>query len=594
MGQEDKEPYRMISFEPPRRRLAETALGNEPADMVIIDGTLMDVYTGRMLPHRSVAIRDRWIAYVGPDATHTIGSETKVIEAGDRIICPGYMDTHTHIAGHWDLSDFLRYAIPGGTTTFITEVESFGLAMGAKGFRAFLDQVHNRPVKIFCLVPPMVTISPAITPLYITPDEARELFKEDWVIGLGESYWQNPILISDDRVLDLIQEAGRAGKTVQGHAAGAFDRKLASYAAIGALSCHEAVSTDDILSRLELGYYVMIREGYIRRDLEAILPIKDSIDLRRLILVTDGADPELLIKQGYFVDVIQKAVDLGLEPVRAVQMVTINPAEHFGLDHIIGGISPGRLADILLLPDSDVMRPDLVISHGQIVAENGKTLVPLPKVPYAAHLAKTVRISPVSASQLRVPMAASSPNEFIRTMDIQPGGLVTREGSGKALIINGEYCPDPENDLLKIVFIERVSGKGEKFVGFVRGWGQKKGAVATSLCWDATGIVAIGSNDEDIALCINRVIENQGGTSLSVHGILLVDIPFRIVGYISQMKIEDLVRELKHFQNTVSELGSTLQSAHLTLATLTSAAIPFIRIAEKGYYRFRESDVAGL
>lgn len=576
------------------RKLVETALGNEPADMVIRNGLLFDVYTGRMLPNYSVAISDMRIAYVGPDATHTIGKSTQVIEANERVISPGYMDTHTHLSNHFEIPDFLKYAIPCGTTTIITETESYGFALGAEGVKAFLDQIDNRPVKMFGLIPPMVTTSPAVKDLYISLVQARELLNDNRIIGLGESYWQDVVLTPDNRVLELIQETSYARKSVQGHTAGAFDKKLASYAAAGALSCHEAITTEDVLSRLEQGYYVMVREGEIRRDLEIILPIKDKIDLRRIILVTDGTNPGLLINQGYMVDVIQKAVDIGIEPIKAVQMVSLNPAEHFGIDHLTGGISPGRFADILLLPEPGTMKPDLVISNGRIVAEKGKITVPLSKTPYPDTLFKTINMPLISPSQLTVPVSGTKQGEHVRTMDIQHGGLVTREGKATASVVRGQYVSDPEADMLKIVFIERVSGRGEKFIGFVRGWGQKRGAVATSLCWDVSGIVAIGANDDDLAMAINRVIEMKGGTVISVQGKILLDIPFSIGGYVSELNIEDLAAKLAQFQKIMSALGSSLESAMLTLYTLTSASIPFIRIMEKGYYRFRENDVAGL
>jgi adenine deaminase len=576
------------------RDLVEVALGRKPADMVIRDGVLMDVYTGRMLPRRSVAIWDKWIAYVGPDAAFTIGEDTLVMDADERIICPGYIDSHTHVSAYWDTADFLKYAIPGGTTTLITEVENFGFALGAAGFRAFLEQVRNHPVKFYCLIPPMVTTSPAASPLFITQAEVRELLGDEMVIGLGESYWQGAILNPDDRVLSLIRETLAAGKTVQGHAAGAYDKRLAAYAAAGALSCHEAVSSEDVLSRLELGYAVFLREGYIRRDLDIILPLKDDIDLRRVTLSTDGTSPEFLIKGGYLHDVVQKAVDLGLEPVKAVQMVSINPAEHLGLSYITGGIAPGRFADILLLPRPDIMKPDLVISEGRIIAEGGKTVVPLPRTPYPENLFNTVLVDPLAEDSLAVPLSAIGSRGEMRTMDIQPGGLVTREGKVKVTPFNGKISPDPERDVLKIVFIERVSGRGEKFVGFIRGWGQKRGAVATSLCWDASGIIAIGENDHDLVTAINRVIDHQGGIVLSVNGELLTDLPFNIGGYVSEKKIEDIASELTRFRQRVNELGSNLETPHLTLVTLTSAAIPFIQMSEKGYFRFRENDYVGL
>ena len=584
----------MVSAEIPNHKLVDTALGKSAADMVISDGILMDVYTGRLLPHRSVAISDKWIAYVGPDARHTIGKNTRVIEAGGRVICPGYIESHTHLAGYWDISEFLAYAMPGGTTTFITEADSYEFALGSEGIRAFLDQLDGRPVKFYGLISPMVTFSPAAKNLCIRPDEAREFLKDPRIIGLGESYWQGVLIAPDNRVLELMQETLRAGKSVQGHAAGAYDKKLAAYAAAGAMSCHEAISTEDILARLELGYYAMIREGHVRRDLDIILPLKDQIDLRRVILVTDGTDPDLLIRQGYLVDVVQKAVDLGLEPIEAVRMVTLNPAEHFGLDHLVGGIAPGRFADILLLPEPETMRPDLVISNGRIVAENGKVTVPIQKVPYPNSIFKTVKIDPISISDLSVTAAGLGRTHFIRTIDIQRGGLITQEGKAKVGEVNGQYPADRENDLLKIVFIEKVSGRGEKFIGFIRGWGQKDGAVATTLCWDTMGVLAIGVNDNDLATAINRVIKTQGGTALSVQGRLLVDIPLTVGGFVSEMKIEDLAVKLEDFRKTVNVLGVSLEFPDLTLSTLTTPAIPFICMTEKGYFRFRENDIVGL
>ncbi|MBN1104325.1 MAG: adenine deaminase [Deltaproteobacteria bacterium] len=584
----------MIGHASPNRRLIETALGNAPADLVIRNGILMDVYTGRLVPQRSVAVVDRWVSYVGQNADHTIGEKTRVIDAEGRVICPGYMDTHTHLGSYWDIADFLAYAIPCGTTTYITEAESFGYVRGAEGFKAFLEQVRRRPVKFYCLIPPMVTISPALESLYITPDEARVLLEDEMVIGLGESYWQGIVLTPNNRILDLMQETLRAGKSVQGHAAGAFDRKLAAYAAAGALSCHESISPEDVLSRLELGYYVMVREGDIRRDLEILLPLRDKVDLRRVILVTDGTNPDLLVRQGYLVDVVQKAVDIGIDPIRAVQMVTLNPAEHFGIDHLTGGIAPNRFADILLLPDPRHMKPDLVLSEGRVVAEGGKVTVPLERIPYPGFLLETVKIDPLNPSELAVPENAADSSGAARIMEIQPGGLVAREGKAKPRIVNGCLEAAPEKDLLKVVFIERISGRGRKFIGFARGWGQRDGAAATTLCWEATGIVAVGSNDLDLASAINRVIEMQGGTTLSVGGRVCFEVPFRVGGFLSELSVEDIAARLARFNKELHGLGSVLEDPHLTLMVFTTSAIPFIRISESGYYRFRENDYVGL
>ncbi len=576
------------------RTRIDSALGVIASDMVIRGGTLMDVYTGRMLPGRFVAIKDGWITYVGPEGEHCIGKETKVIDAGGRVLCPGYIDAHTHLITYWNMADFLSYAIPCGVTTLVTESESYAFVAGAVGFRAFLDQIRDRPINIFALIPPMVCLSPSLAPRLITAQEVREFLEDPNVIGLGESFWQGTIAADEKRILELITATLEAGGSVEGHGAGAYDRKLAAYIATGVQSCHEAVSTDDVLSRLEHGLYAMIREGDIRRDLDIIAPLRGAIDIRRLILVTDGTNPGLLKDRGYLVDVIQRAVDMGFRPVEAVQMVTLNPAEHFGLDHLTGGIAPGRLADILILPEEGIMMPDVVISRGRIVAERGEVRADLVYRPYPEFLLNTVSVEPVSPSDLAIAANDRGAGVLLRTIDIQPGGLVTKEGKAAPKIEGGNFVPDPERDLLKIVFIERVSGEGKRFAGFIRGWGLKEGAVATTLCWDSAAIVAVGANDTDMALAINRVIELHGGTVLWVGDRARVEIPFEVGGFISTLKIPDLAARMDSFKKAVKGLGCKLPFAHLTLNVLTTAAIPFIRMTEKGYYRFKENDYAPL
>ncbi len=576
------------------RKLADTALGKTPADLVVKNGVLMDVYTGRMVPNRSVAMVDEWIAYVGPDADYAIGPKTEVIDASEYVICPGYIDAHTHLVNYSEFSDLLDYAIPSGVTSVLTEIDSYAFALGKDGVTVFLTQTESCPIKVYVLVPPMVSLSPASQPLRITGEQLSELFEHPRVIGLGESYWQGAILTDDPSVLDLMAETQKWRKSIQGHAAGAFDRKLAAYGATGVESCHEAISTEDVVNRLEMGFYAMIREGDIRRDLEIILPLRNKVDFRRMILVTDGTNPDFLLNKGYLQDVVQKAVDLGVAPMEAVRMVTLNPAEHLGLDNLIGGVAPGRYGDLLLLGEPNNMKPEMVISKGRLVAEKGRMCVPIPKADPPEILLNTVKVEPISAAGLKIPASLAGPAGEIRSIDIQPGGLVAREGRGKPMVSGENLKTDPEKDLLKIVFIERISGKGESFAGFVRGWGQKRGAVATTTCWDAGGIVGIGVNDEDLAEAVNRVIEIQGGMSLFVDGRLLAEIPLRAGGYVSQLRMPDLALRLENFQKEMARLGFIHDNALLALSVMTAAAIPFIRMTEKGYYRFRENDFVGL
>ena len=275
-------------------------------------------------------------------------------------------------------------------------------------------------------------------------------------------------------------------------------------------------------------------------------------------------------------------------------MVTLNPAEHLGLDTFIGGIAPGRHGDLLLLKEPGIMKPELVISKGRVVSEQGRMTVSIPEAVYPDEIMNSVKIAPVVPEDLVVPASFSDGERRVRTLDIQPGGLVTREGRAVPLVVGGNLVADPLKDLLKILFIERISGRGERFVGFVRGWGQKQGAVATSLCWDAGAVVGIGGNDADLVLAVNRVIEMQGGTAIYVEGSLKADIPLRVGGYVSQLKMPELANRMDMFQKAISSLGAIPDFAQLTLSILTTPAIPFIRMTEKGYHRFRENDLVSV
>jgi len=572
----------------------DVALGQKPADLVIINGTLMDVYTGRLVPDRSLAVAGERIAYVGPEVGEMVGPDTEVIQAQGRVMAPGFIDAHAHLGNYWNFADFLNLAIPCGVTTYVTEVEGYGLAMGAAGIRAFLGQIEGRPVNCFGLIPPMVTRSQAVKRFYITPDQARELLAHPAVIGLGEPYWQDVVPLADARLRGLLEATAAAGKIVQGHAAGARGAKLAAYALAGAESCHESITPGDLLERLEMGYYAMIRHGDIRQDVEIILPLLGQVDLRRLILVTDGSNPELVRANGYLVDVVQKAIDLGVPPVEAVRLVTLNPAENLGLQGEVGGLAPGRLADLLLLPAPDRVRPDLVIAKGKILARQGAMVEPLPRVPYPPQVYDTIRLAPISSRDLAVPAPAGGGHTSVRTIEVDPGGLVTREGQADPRIENGECLADPDQDILKIIFLERASGQGQRFVGFVRGWGLKKGALASSVTWDSVGVVAVGADDVSLTRAVNRVIELRGGSVACRDQQILAEVPFPVVGYISDLPLAEVADRMEAFQQAAADLGCPLPYAHLTLNVMSATAIPFIKLTESGYYRFRENDQVGL
>jgi len=361
---------RKLFYNRNQQELMDVAVGIRKADLVILNCRILNVYTGEMIDGHSICIKDKWIACVTRDAKSRTGPSTKVIDAKGMTVIPGLIDGHTHLANYFCAQEFLKYAIVGGTTCIVTEtLEAYPVA-GLKGVIDFIESYQNQPIKVFNTAPVMISTSKEAGG--IPEDELEILLKRDDVVGLGEVYWQSVLQNSED-ILPLMNRALALGKTVEGHSAGAREGKLAAYVGMGVSSCHEAINMEQALERLRMGLYVMAREGGVRKDLEAISKIKDAgVDLRRLILVTDSVSPKFLIEKGGLGYVVRKAIDLGFHPVDAVRMATLNVAEHFGIDHMVGGIAPGRFADLCIIPNIKDITPARVVSNGKVVARNGK------------------------------------------------------------------------------------------------------------------------------------------------------------------------------------------------------------------------------
>lgn len=325
-----------------QKALIDVAVGTQKADLVVTNCRILNVYTGEILTDHAVCIKDKWIACIIRDEETRTGSETLVIDAKGMTVIPGLIDGHTHLANYFSAKEFLKYTIAGGTTCHVTEtLEPAYVVAGIAGIIDFIESYQNQPVKVFNTAP--VMISPSKNAGGISEKELELLLKRDDVLGLGEVYWQS-VLHDPETILPLMNSALALGKTVEGHSAGAKEGKLSAYVGTGVSSCHEPINVEQALERLRMGVYVMAREGGVRKDLEAISKIKDmGVDLRRMVLVTDSVSPKFLIEKGGLEYVAQKAINLGFHPVDVIRMVTLNVAEHFGIDHMVGGLHRGGL-----------------------------------------------------------------------------------------------------------------------------------------------------------------------------------------------------------------------------------------------------------
>jgi len=572
--------------------LINVTLGREKADLAIINATILNVYTGELLENHSVAIKGEWIAYVGDDPGDSIGPQTNIIDAKGKTIIPGLIDGHTHLVWLFTASEFLRYAMVGGTTTIITETMEAFPVTGYEGVVDFLASLSDQPVKIFANAPAMVSISKKARG--ISKATLRKLLARDDIVGLGESYWQ-VVIQEPDEFLPIFEETLRFGKRLEGHSAGAKGKKLMAYIAPGISSCHEPINAEEVLERLRLGMHVMVREGSIRRDLAPISRIKDAgVDLRRLILVTDGIEPGDLVEKGYMEFVVQKAIDCGFDPVNAIQMATINVAEYFFLDSIIGGIAPGKYADMLIIPDPGVIKAEYVISKGKIIAREGNLLVSPRKHLFSRESLNSIHLlRELEPSDFSIPVKKTSSHVNVRVID-QVTDLVTKELIVSVPVFDGEIRSDVSMDVIKVAAIDRGYSPGKIFVGLIRGFRLSTGAIACSASWDTSDIIVVGENDKDMAGAVNRIYALQGGAVAYARGKILAEIPLPVFGIMADMPMEMLSKRMEKIKRVIKDLGFPFDDPLLTLITLTGAAIPFLRICEEGLVNLKDGKTLGL
>jgi adenine deaminase len=574
------------------RTLVRTALGEEPADLVVVDADVVNVYTAELHRRCGVAVKGPWIVRVSADVREAIGPETRVIEASGKTLIPGFIDGHTHLAWMVTASEFAPYAAASGVTTVVTEtLEPFPVA-GAAGVLDFLDSFSGQPIRILALAPSMVSISSAARG--IPAAQAGMLLERPEVVGLGESYWQ-AVLQDPVTYLPVFEQAHRRGKLLEGHTAGAGEKKLAAYAAAGVTSCHEPINAEQTLSRLRQGMYVMAREGGIRRDLDEIAKIRHmGVDLRRLILASDGAAPDDLLNDRYMAASLRKAIACGFAPIEAIQMATVNVAAHFRLDDRLGGIAPGRLADLVILPDAATIRPETVIVGGEVIYENSRLIVPTRRHAFARESLNSVHLpDDLRPSDFAIRAKEGLSAARVRVIDMVTD-LVTAEAHLDLPVVEGEIRADPTRGLCKIAAVDRAQRPGKRFTGLIRGFGLKAGAMACSAAWDCSDIVTVGAGEQDMACAVNRIRSLQGGAVLCEKGMVVAEIALPIFGIAGTQTMSALSESLAAMKAAAGRLGVAFPDPLLSLITLTGAAIPYLRICEEGLVNLKDGKTMGV
>jgi adenine deaminase len=556
-----------------RKRLTDlisVAKGELPADLLLTDAKVVNVFNGEIEPGNVAICRDR-IAGVGD-----YHKAKQALDVGGRYIAPGLINGHIHPESSMlDIGQYARAVVPHGTTALVTDLHEIANVCGLEGIRYVLDCARRLPFDLFLMAPSCVPATQRETSgASLSPEDIHKVLGWKGCIGLGEVMDFPGVIGGDEAVLRKISLA--RGRIIDGHAPGVAGKDLSAYIAAGILSDHESVSLDEAKEKLRQGMFIMLREGSSEKNLDALLPLVSDKTYKRCMFVVDDRSCVDLLRDGDIDGVVRKAIRRGLDPVRAIQLATINPAQYFRLD-ALGAVAPGYMANLIVLSDLSRLQIDMVFYRGRLVAKDGKPLFPSSQAT-GRGLTNTVKIKPFNMEALRLWVSGEA--ELI--IEIVPGQIITRKRKEKIKATNGAITPDTKRDILKLVVVERHKATGNIGVGLVSGFGLKRGALASSIAHDSHNIIAVGTNDGDIFTAIKEIERLQGGLVAVAQGKVLASLALPIAGLLSDQPLETVVSKLERLEKVATELGTKLPSPLATLSFLALPVIPEIRLTDLG------------
>jgi adenine deaminase len=545
---------------PLSRRLA-VARGDEPADLVVRGGQVLSVFTREWLD-TDVAIVDGVVAGLGAYEGH------ETLDASGRFVVPGFVDAHLHLESSKLLADeFARLVLPFGTTAVVADPHEIANVLGTDGVHWMLDATAGLPLDVFFMASSCVPASGFESPRRaLGPGDLDALLRRRRVIGLAEMMNFPGVVGGAEPELEKLGLATH----VDGHAPGVLGRALNAYAAAGIGSDHEAYTAEEGRERLRAGMWLLIREATAARNLEALLPLLAEYGPGRIAFCTDDREPEHIAADGHINGMVRDAVAHGIPPEDALVCASLNPTLWHGLRGF-GAVAPGYRADLLLLPDLVGFVPELVLKGGRPVADFPRAVVP----DWVRH---TVRIGAFGPEMFRVPWTGGE----ARVIGIVPGQIVTDALVAEPAARAGEAIADPAQDLAKIAVVERHLGTGRVGLGFVRGFGLQRGAIASSVAHDAHNVVVVGMNDASMAAAVRR-LANRGGGIVVVDGAdVLAELPLPVAGLLSDAPLEEVVARSHELAAAARELGCTLEAPFQHLAFLALSVIPSLKLTDRG------------
>ncbi|MEE8255478.1 MAG: adenine deaminase C-terminal domain-containing protein [Nitrosopumilaceae archaeon] len=553
-------------------------MGDKPADLVLKNCSLVNVYSREILPNMNISISKQRIAYVGEDSSHTVGPSTTVIDLEGKYVTPGFADPHVHIDQFILPSELAKKSLLCGVTSLFSDPIDIVSVCGYRGFQEFVKLCSNLPIRIFNVIPGGLPVDRKFSHgKALSASQEKLAIKLSNVVGLGEVFSWTKVTTRDSKTMKTLQTMLDNDCIINGHTAGASGKKLNAYVSSGILSCHEPINFDQVLERLRLGMWIMMREGSIRRDLKEILPqvMSKGLFTNRLMFCSDGVDPLDLSKYGHIDHCVRESIKLGLDPVDAVTIASKNCFDYYNMGKDLGGIAPGKIADILVFDYLTTMKPNKVFVGGKLVVSNGTLVAKINKKPVPKWLTKTVKLKKLSAKDFIIKSKSKSVTANLIHMISE---IITKKDEEELGVKDGNVCASVDKDVWKVAAFDRTYGSGKRAIGFLKNFGPQIGAFASTWSFHENDMIVIGSNEEDMQHAANNLLKFQGGMTVVKNGKILASLPLKMAGIISTDSFEKVSQNFQDVNSTILDSGCKFQNPHLIPLFLPFLALPAIRI----------------
>ena len=562
--------------------LNAVAMGDKPADLVLENCTLVNVYTREILPETQISIAKGRIAYVGNDASHTKGEKTVVMNLEKKYVTPGFADPHIHLDQFVSPSEFVKKSLLCGVTSLFSDPIDIVSTCGYSGFKEFVKMTSGLPVRFFHVVPGGVPVDRKFSHgKTLTLTEEKSALKIPGVLGLGEVFSWTKVTKRDSKTMRTLSTMLENNCVINGHTAGASGKKLNAYVSSGILSCHEPINFEQVIERLRLGMWIMIREGSVRRDLKDIvtLVLSNKTYTDRLMFCSDGLDPSDIARFGHIDHCIRESVKLGLNQIDAISMASKNCFDYYNMGKDLGGIAPGKLADILVFDDLKKMKPRKIFVGGRLVASNGTIVCKMEKHTVPNWMTKTVKLHKFSEDDFIVKTRANSVNVNVINMKTE---IITEKINENLSVKGGNVVASTDKDVWKVAAFDRTFGTAKHTVGFLKNFDAKIGAFASTWNFHENNMIVIGSNEKDMAKAANSLVATQGGMVIVSEEKILSSMPLQMAGIVSTDSFETVSENFANLITVLVDAGCKFKKPHLIPLFLPFLALPDIRILSTG------------